>query len=436
MMWIKYRKLFWLFVIAMGVVSCNAEGDSQVEANGYIENTIENSFTAVLKGYENPDLEFSVLKPSGFEYPFYIKDKMLAGKNYRFAEAPESGWSMVVPIDGEWMESIPVVNGKVYWLRYEEPVLCRYLKLRIAYIVGNSVGVEYVLADITSPGFNVNSNIRLQSDYPSICNLEIPAVQEDDYLYREHYVDYAGQHIMNLAIAWDAKLRHSHWVAFSFDKTTAADNVSRTDAWSWDPAFDFATMGGVEEADHKSDGYDKGHLCASEDRVYCKEANEQTFYYTNISPQIASLNQKYWVGLEQLIQKWGRSTSGGTYDKVYVTKGGTLNKLLINFTGTIKGGDGKYPKTDAEGLTIHGLAVPAYYYMAILAEKEGTYQAIGFLVPHSELLPQKPTAGDLQVYAVSIDKLEQETGIDFFCNLPDVIEDQIERDYNLEDWVW
>lgn len=64
------------------------------------------------------------------------------------------------------------------------------------------------------------------------------------------------------------------------------------------------------------------------------------------------------------------------------------------------------------------------------------YHAIAFLVPHSELLPQKPTADDFQVYAVSIDKLEQETGIDFFCNLPDVIEDEVEKAYNKADWAW
>ena len=48
---------------------------------------------------------------------------------------------------------------------------------------------------------------------------------------------------------------------------------------------------------------------------------------------------------------------------------------------------------------------------------------LALCVPHAETLPQKPTADDFLVYAVSIDKLEQETGIDFFCNLPNEIED-------------
>lgn len=88
------------------------------------------------------------------------------------------------------------------------------------------------------------------------------------------------------------------------------------------------------------------------------------------------------------------------------------------------------------GKTIHGLVCPAYYYMALLSEKDGVYHAIGFLVPHSETLPQKPTADDFKVYAVSIDKLEMETGIDFFCNLVDSVENAIEAAYDFNDWIW
>ena len=79
---------------------------------------------------------------------------------------------------------------------------------------------------------------------------------------------------------------------------------------------------------HKSDGYDKGHICASEDRVYSTSANKQTFYYSNISPQIGSFNQKYWAALEKQVQTWGRSTGNGVYDKLYVVKGGTTDRLL------------------------------------------------------------------------------------------------------------
>ena len=110
-------------------------------------------------------------------------------------------------------------------------------------------------------------------------------------------------------------------------------------------------------------------------------ANEQTFYYTNISPQMTSFNGGYWVTFEKLVQTWARS---GQYDKLYVTKGGTMDDLLINFTGTISAADGRKPQTDANGLTRHGLACPHYYFMAILAQKGEDYQAIGFLVEHRD----------------------------------------------------
>lgn len=38
--------------------------------------------------------------------------------------------------------------------------------------------------------------------------------------------------------------------------------------------------------------------------------------------------------------------------------------------------------------------------------------------------------------AVSIDRLEELTGIDFFCNLPDSIEDEVEKEYTADGWSW
>ena len=130
----------------------------------------------------------------------------------------------------------------------------------------------------------------------------------------------------------------------------------------------------------------------------------------------------------------GRSTITGTYDKVYVCKGGTMNELLVNFTGTpVSGGT---PKTDSKGFTVNGLACPKYYFMAILSQKGDDFKAIGFLVEHKEGHPKQPTADQMKAYAVSIDSLEKKTGIDFFCNLPDLTEEAVEAEFNLNDWAW
>lgn len=433
--------------MAVTALSFTACDDDQSQPNGYIANTADGSKTIVLKGFTGYQDGYNTLIPDPFTHPLYISKQegaapQFAGTYFDFNITSAASLNdMKLPeleSAAEWQTNADIITGKCYWARYYDNDVFRFMKFRVAYIEGNNVGIEYLVVDDTQERPNENKNANSDIDNPAATLLEMPRVNTTNFL-AAHYVDYDNQHIMNLAIEWNAAMRHSSWVAFSFDSTTSQDNVKRGDAWGWDPLIP-VELGKVIEDDHKSDGYDKGHLCASEDRVYCKEANDQTFLYSNISPQIGSFNQKYWAKLEALIQKWGRSTQNGVYDKVYVAKGGTINKLLKDWTGKQKANDGLYPTADADGKSSpkskNGLVVPAYYYMAILAEKDGKFQAIGFLVPHSEDLPAKPTTADLQAYTCSIAHLEEQTGIDFFCNLKDNVEREVESAFRLEDWQW
>lgn len=433
--------------MAVTALSFTACDDDQSQPNGYIANTADGSKTIVLKGFTGYQDGYNTLIPDPFTHPLYISKQegaapQFAGTYFDFNITSAASLNdMKLPEQesaAEWQTNADIIAGKCYWARYYDNDVFRFMKFRVAYIEGNNVGIEYLVVDDTQERPNENKNENSDIDNPAARLLEMPRVNTTNFL-AAHYVDYDNQHIMNLAIEWNAAMRHSSWVAFSFDSTTSQDNVKRGDKWGWDPLIP-VELGKVIEDDHKSDGYDKGHLCASEDRVYCKEANDQTFLYSNISPQIGSFNQKYWAKLEALIQKWGRSTQNGVYDKVYVAKGGTINKLLKDWTGKQKANDGLYPTADADGKSNpkskNGLVVPAYYYMAILAEKDGKFQAIGFLVPHSEDLPAKPTTADLQAYTCSIAHLEEQTGIDFFCNLKDNVEREVESAFRLEDWQW
>lgn len=433
--------------MAVTALSFTACDDDQSQPNGYIANTADGSKTIVLKGFTGYQDGYNTLIPDPFTHPLYISKQegaapQFAGSYFDFNITSAASLNdMKLPeleSAAEWQTNADIIAGKCYWARYYDNDVFRFMKFRVAYIEGNNVGIEYLVVDDTQERPNENKNENSDIDNPAATLLEMPRVNTTNFL-AAHYVDYDNQHIMNLAIEWNAAMRHSSWVAFSFDSTTSQDNVKRGDKWGWDPLIP-VELGKVIEDDHKSDGYDKGHLCASEDRVYCKEANDQTFLYSNISPQIGSFNQKYWAKLEALIQKWGRSTQNGVYDKVYVAKGGTINKLLKDWTGKQKANDGLYPTADADGKSNpkskNGLVVPAYYYMAILAEKDGKFQAIGFLVPHSEDLPAKPTTADLQAYTCSIAHLEEQTGIDFFCNLKDNVEREVESAFRLEDWQW
>lgn len=423
-----------LFILGLALALFNVGCDDQnTIPNGYVQTTQEGASTLVLKGYENAALGFSVFQPEGFDSPFYIQDKKFAGNAYSFTQvaAARLDEMTTVPANVEWQSNATVTAGAAYWARYAASTVYRFVKFRVSDINGNNVTIEYVVTDQTEERPNDNVNANTGYDNVSVTGYEIPHLN-DQNVYADHYVTMDGVQILNYALEWDNTKRHANWVAFTFDTTTSADVVKRTDLWAKDPKLPAEMQTG--DSDHTNDGFDRGHLCASEDRVYLKEANEQTFYYSNISPQLNDFNGGFWGKLEARVQTWGRSTAEGVYDKVYVTKGGTLNKLLKNFKGTtVNGGT---PTTDANGFTIHGLACPEYYYMAVLSQKDDVFHAIAFLVPHKEGMTRNPSSDELKEYVVSVDKLEEETGIDFFCNLPDVLENEVEAAYNLNDWAW
>ena len=385
-----------LFILGLALTLFNVGCDDQnTIPNGYVQTTQEGASTLVLKGYENAALGFSVFQPEGFDSPFYIQDKKFAGNAYSFTQvaAARLDEMTTVPANVEWQSDATVTAGAAYWARYAASSVYRFVKFRVTDITGNNVTIEYVVTDQTEERPNDNVNANTGYDNVSVTGYEIPHLN-DQNVYADHYVTMDGVQILNYALEWDNTKRHANWVAFTFDTTTSADNVKRTDAWSVDPKLPAEMQ--VQESDHKNDGFDKGHLCASEDRVYLKEANEQTFYYSNMSPQLKDFNGGFWRKLETRVQTWGRSTADGVYDKVYVTKGGTLNKLLKNFKGTtVNGGT---PTTDANGFTIHGLACPEYYFMAVLSQKDDVFHAIAFLVPHKEGMTEDPSSDELKEY--------------------------------------
>ena len=266
---------------------------------------------------------------------------------------------------------------------------------------------------------NVNAN---PASSPYLRRLEVPRVAEEGAtVFIPHTTQENGRTVVSFSTEQDTEARHPRWVAFTFDATTARDNnVGRSGSFRADPALaaglqsnngDFGTGG-------SGDGIDRGHLCASEDRQYSREANAQTFYFTNMSPQYSRFNQQVWAALEGVVQDWGRTYVNGT-DTLFVAKGGTLGRgMTLSEPGTN--------------------VMPRYYYMALLSKKwsaanqQFQYRAVGFLLEQREQAYQRPYR--FSEYAMTIDELEEETGIDFFCNLPDRVEDNVERLVNLSAW--
>lgn len=270
---------------------------------------------------------------------------------------------------------------------------------------------KFTLKQLAGNGSNPVPDPEKPSGYASM--LEIPALKGGSMnQFITHTTKRNGKDYPTYSLEYSYKYKHSYWIAYRFDNTTGG-NVGRNEAYKPDP--ELPSQYAAKHNDYTNSGYTRGHLCASSDRQYSKEANQQTFYMSNISPQSGNgFNQSgsAWNTGEDKVQAWGYNISRST-DTLYVVKGGTIGE------GMIKG----YIKNE--------IAIPKYFFMAVLFRSGDNYKAIGFYMPH-ENLKDDPDKKDPKKYLMSIDALEQETGIDFFHNLPDNIENTVEATYNVK----
>ena len=263
-----------------------------------------------------------------------------------------------------------------------------------------------------------NRNANDASTDASLARWEMPATDTScDYI-----THYTSDGLLNYAMEYSKEKMHSRWVAYRYDSKLKAQVTSRSDEWGVEPFYNNNKT--YQIATGFFGGYNRGHLVGSAERLYSREANVQTFYMSNMSPMNGNFNSIYWGEIETLVRNWGRNCGAG--DTLYVVKGGTLDSLLT--TTTVK---------NTLGETVQ-MAVPKYYYIAVLSlSSEGKAKAIGFWIEHKDF--KDSSLSNLkkirQAAACTIDELEERTGIDFFCNVPDCIENIVEARYTRSSWA-
>ncbi len=251
-----------------------------------------------------------------------------------------------------------------------------------------------------------------------------------------------SQYGVSLSLELDKSQRANHWTCFTMHAGTPNNDVGRTPSFSVDSNVPTAyqvntseyTSGKYTTSVVNLDGnnmtmFARGHICASEDRQSSSEQNSHTFVTSNIHPQYQAHNAGLWQRMEAKVQTWGYSNS--FRDTLYVCKGATIGNVTLNGSTT----SGLIPKSEVQslfGVNITGsLPIPRYWYMAVLRLKNGQYQAMAYW---TEQINSSCSSTTLQSCMITIDELERRTGIDFFCNLPDDIEDSVEATLNSSVW--
>lgn len=268
----------------------------------------------------------------------------------------------------------------------------------------------------TTPN-NTNANTVTANMPKEITRIEFPKVSGgDNNLVVVHKVSGFGKDAngktdgVNYAIEWDCQKKAQRWTCYRMYAANSASNWKRDNwkstSWGGDPFQEDTSIPAQYRttlADYRGSGYDRGHICPSADRLYSKDVNEQTFYMSNMHPQINSFNTGVWATMENQLRAWN---TNNFRDTLYVVKGGTIDTN----------------KNQVSTYTKSGIIVPKYFFMAIVCKKGSNYKAIAFWAEHKESTSKEK----LKPHMISVDELEQKTGIDFFCNLPDDIENRVE----------
>ncbi|MEN9652848.1 MAG: Nuclease precursor [Verrucomicrobiota bacterium] len=165
---------------------------------------------------------------------------------------------------------------------------------------------------------------------------------------------------------------------------------------------DSRTMARVTTSEYVRSGYDRGHLAPNYAISVChgEEAQKETFLLSNIVPQLHALNAGLWKDMEQRIMKR------------YVARYGTVWVQV----GPV------FP--DPPDRRFGRIPVPTAFWMVISEYDEAArgVRAIAYLVPHEE----KWRDVELTRYVVSIRRVEELTGLDFFPQLPAAAQQRLE----------
>lgn len=219
-------------------------------------------------------------------------------------------------------------------------------------------------------------------------------------------IDYRASQVLvkeGYTVSYNENTRNPNWVAWHLTSAHTSGEWSRK-------GIPFMEDNEVKGEQQNNDAYrntslpiDHGHMCPAGDNKWSAKAMEQSFLLTNICPQNSNLNRGDWNELEERCRGWARH-----YGEIWIVCG----PIFYNETYTTIG---------------NKIGVPDAFFKVVLRLGKNP-KALGFIYPN------EGSNHRMSYYVLSVDEVEEKTGIDFFYNLPDDIEGAVETSANLYEW--
>lgn len=214
---------------------------------------------------------------------------------------------------------------------------------------------------------------------------------DDDVLRYTHY-----------SVVFNETRRLAFCTAVNIDGTQSVRLDRGDDRWFYDPRLPLELQVGDEFYGNEPGGnwFDRGHLVRRLDPVWGPQAllglaNDDTFHWTNCSPQYWAFNQgqELWQGLENFI--------------LYNTDDDDLRATV--FTGPVFADDDE---------THRGVPVPQFYWKVVVVRDDaGQLSSSAYVVSQQEFARNIPfealPVGEFKNFQVTIARLEEFTGLAF-----------------------
>jgi len=291
---------------------------------------------------------------------------------------------------------VGIVQIAIFWLKMYYFSMAEKKKTKrkkhplrkILILLAILVALFILLCFLSPTESDANGTVQIEN----VSGLELPTPIEG-----EQIIKHTGY-----TLSYNEKHEQPSYVAYVLAKENLFGENEREDDFRPDPSV---MTGSATLDDYRSSGYDRGHMAPAADFKWSEDAMSDTFYLSNMSPQVQAFNRGIWANLESAVREMAYEN-----DVVYVVTGPVLT-------------DGPY-KTIGKSK----VSVPKRYYKVILDYTEPDLKAIGFV------LENEKSDKSIESCAVSVDEVERITGIDFYPLLPDDQEEEIESSLDLSKW--
>lgn len=233
-------------------------------------------------------------------------------------------------------------------------------------------------------------------DFEKEVDFVLPAYQStDDIVRHDGYV-----------LRYRDAYKNADWVAYPLLANEITGEAERDrEQFRPDP---MVRSGTALSSDYTRSGYDRGHLAPAGDFKFSQRLTRESFYMSNVSPQVPLFNRGIWRELEEQVRAWAWRDKG-----LYVVTGSVLKPGLPTIG------------------RVNEVSVPARFYKVILYCNKPQIRMIGFL------LNNEGSDRSIREFVVPVDQIEQLTGIDFFPKIPDQLEQRLEsqlRARMIDEW--